>query len=207
MPKVVDHAQRRTEIVHGLWQVILERGIDGVTFRAVAEAAEVSIGRVQHYFDSKRELVLEGCRQLVGAAAAEAGVPEGAGQEGESAEAGGDVVGNLPPEAAEDALTALLGATLQAGDPFRNGAAVWAAYRDRGITDPEIGALVGEAQRGLAAAVADLLRAAGGTAPSSGEVVALTALADGLTQQVLLGLVDPQDAREVLAGEVRRRVG
>src|SRR5699024_11413882 len=62
--KIVDHAQRRTEIVHALWQVIYLSGIDAVSFRSVAEAAGISIGRVQHYFPSRRELVLEGCRQI-----------------------------------------------------------------------------------------------------------------------------------------------
>ena len=60
MPKIVDHAQRRTEIVHALWQVIYLKGIDGVSFRSVAEAAGISVGRVQHYFPSRSELILEG---------------------------------------------------------------------------------------------------------------------------------------------------
>ena len=42
MPKIVDHAQRRTEIIHALWAVIYERGIHAVTYQAVAE---VEIGR------------------------------------------------------------------------------------------------------------------------------------------------------------------
>ena len=32
MPKIVDHAQRRTEIIHALWAVIYERGIHAVTY-------------------------------------------------------------------------------------------------------------------------------------------------------------------------------
>ena len=48
MPKVVDHEQRRSEITMALWLVIYEEGIDGVSFRAVARAAGVSVGRVQH---------------------------------------------------------------------------------------------------------------------------------------------------------------
>src|SRR5699024_6756068 len=80
MPRIVDHASRRAEIVHALWAVIHEKGLDSVSFRAVAEAAGVSIGRIQHYFTSKEELIREGCAQLVAAAETQyAEVPEDAG--------------------------------------------------------------------------------------------------------------------------------
>src|SRR5699024_4565647 len=36
MPRIVDHAARRTEIVYALWAVIHEKGLDSVSFRAVA---------------------------------------------------------------------------------------------------------------------------------------------------------------------------
>ena len=65
MPKIVDPEQRRTEIIHGLWAVIYERGIHAVTYQAVAQAAGVSVGRIQHYFDSKQDLVHAGCRAMV----------------------------------------------------------------------------------------------------------------------------------------------
>ena len=48
MPKIVDPEQRRTEIIHGLWAVIYEHGIHAVTYQAVAQAAGVSVGRIQH---------------------------------------------------------------------------------------------------------------------------------------------------------------
>src|SRR5690625_2815459 len=65
MPRIVDHAARRTEIVYALWAVIHEKGLDSVSFRAVAEAAGVSIGRIQHYFASKEELKIgrASCRE------------------------------------------------------------------------------------------------------------------------------------------------
>jgi len=69
MPKIVDPEQRRTEIIHGLWAVIYERGIHAVTYQAVAQAAGVSVGRIQHYFDSKQDLVHAGCRAMVEGAA------------------------------------------------------------------------------------------------------------------------------------------
>ena len=50
MPKVVDHDQRRAEIIGALWEVIGERGTEGASLMTVARAAGVSVGRIQHYF-------------------------------------------------------------------------------------------------------------------------------------------------------------
>ena len=65
MPKIVDHEQRRTEIIYALWQVIYERGIHAASYQAVARAAGISVGRIQHYFASKQDLVRAGCQAIV----------------------------------------------------------------------------------------------------------------------------------------------
>ncbi|WP_406674919.1 TetR/AcrR family transcriptional regulator [Nonomuraea sp. N2-4H] len=57
MPKIVDHAQRRDELVRAVWEVISREGIEGATVRKVAEAAGVSVGGLRHYFDSQRGLL------------------------------------------------------------------------------------------------------------------------------------------------------
>ncbi|GAA3141797.1 TetR family transcriptional regulator C-terminal domain-containing protein [Planomonospora alba] len=57
MPKIVDHAQRRDELVRAVWEVISREGIEGATVRKVAEAAGVSVGGLRHYFDTKRGLL------------------------------------------------------------------------------------------------------------------------------------------------------
>lgn len=51
-------ALRRAQILDAVTRVVDEHGIDGVTMRRVAEAADVSIGMVTYYFASKRELIL-----------------------------------------------------------------------------------------------------------------------------------------------------
>ncbi|NBE95805.1 TetR family transcriptional regulator [Nonomuraea sp. KC401] len=58
MPKIVDHEQRREEIVRVVWQVVSSEGIEGATVRKVAEAAGISVGGLRHYFDSQRGLLL-----------------------------------------------------------------------------------------------------------------------------------------------------
>src|SRR5699024_5473162 len=114
MPRIVDHAARRTEIVYALWAVIHEKGLDSVSFRAVAEAAGVSIGRIQHYFTSKEELIREGCAQIVAAAE----VPDGAGP----------------------CLTLwhLVTSPIPSTPPRRIGVAVWYAYLAKSVSEPAL---------------------------------------------------------------------
>ncbi|MEU4835604.1 TetR/AcrR family transcriptional regulator [Streptosporangium sp. NPDC023615] len=57
MPKIVDHARRRDELVRAVWEVISREGIEGATVRKVAETAGVSVGGLRHYFDNQRGLL------------------------------------------------------------------------------------------------------------------------------------------------------
>ncbi|GGT33809.1 TetR/AcrR family transcriptional regulator [Nonomuraea spiralis] len=57
MPKVVDHEQRREELVRVVWEIISREGIEGATVRRVAEAAGISVGGLRHYFDNQRGLL------------------------------------------------------------------------------------------------------------------------------------------------------
>ncbi|HHX46538.1 MAG TPA: TetR/AcrR family transcriptional regulator, partial [Brevibacterium sp.] len=134
MPKIVDHAQRRTEIVHALWQVIYLKGIDGVSFRSVAEAAGISVGRVQHYFPSRSELILEGCRLIVDSA--EVADPDDADASSDSGSA--------------DAVAALRDfcfAFIPAGETMRIGASVWYTYVARAVMDEQIADIIRASDR------------------------------------------------------------
>ena len=62
MPKIVDHEARRAELAEALWRVVIREGIGGVTIRSVADEAGWSRGIVEHYFESKDELVRFACR-------------------------------------------------------------------------------------------------------------------------------------------------
>ncbi|MDI6104062.1 TetR/AcrR family transcriptional regulator [Actinoplanes sp. NEAU-A12] len=57
MPKVVDHDQRRADLVRAVWAVIGLHGIEGATVRRVAEQAGVSMGGLRYYFDSQQGLL------------------------------------------------------------------------------------------------------------------------------------------------------
>ncbi|GAA3012695.1 TetR/AcrR family transcriptional regulator [Streptosporangium longisporum] len=64
MPKIVDHEQRREELVRVVWRVISREGIEGATVRRVAEAAGVSPGGLRHYFDNQPALLAFAARAI-----------------------------------------------------------------------------------------------------------------------------------------------
>ena len=62
MPRVVDHDERRREIAAATWRAIDELGVDGTTMRAIAERAGCTIGRLNHYFDSREDMLVAALR-------------------------------------------------------------------------------------------------------------------------------------------------
>lgn len=210
MPKIVDHAARRTEIVHGLWAVIYTSGIDSVSFRSVAEASGISIGRVQHYFPSRRELILEGCRQMVaGAQIAETGA---ANDENASGDVDGrtaenldeDGTGEASPSAVEN-LRQFLHAFIPQGESMRLGASVWHTYVARAVADPQIAEIILETNRATHQMArnrcAEVIEAAAANTDSNvadRHASRLVALATGLAQEVMLDVRSAESAMSLL---------
>lgn len=67
MPKVVDHQQRRQHIANKAAQMIATVGLEKTSIREIAKASGFSKGIVEHYFDSKEDLIdsaLEAVNQL-----------------------------------------------------------------------------------------------------------------------------------------------
>lgn len=62
MPRQVDHAARRRELVQASWDVIAREGIEGITLRKVAAAAGCTTGRIAHYFAGRDELIVSALR-------------------------------------------------------------------------------------------------------------------------------------------------
>ncbi len=58
MPVFVDHEERRRLVIAVASRLIADAGLEAVTVRDVAEAAECSTAIVSHYFHNKRELLL-----------------------------------------------------------------------------------------------------------------------------------------------------
>ncbi|WP_203694074.1 TetR/AcrR family transcriptional regulator [Catellatospora coxensis] len=57
MPRQVDHDERREQLSAAVWHVVSEHGLDGLTLRAVGDAAGCTTGRVAHYFRDKNALL------------------------------------------------------------------------------------------------------------------------------------------------------
>ncbi|MET8001825.1 TetR/AcrR family transcriptional regulator [Nonomuraea glycinis] len=63
MPKIVDHDERRREVLTAASRVIVRDGIDAATTRAIAKEAGYSNGVLAHYFTDKDEILLSALRQ------------------------------------------------------------------------------------------------------------------------------------------------
>lgn len=177
MPRIVDPNKRKLEITYGLWQVIYEHGVGAVTLRAVAAAANISLGRVQHYFSTKEELITFGCQAMVDSAAQQE-VTEGTAQD----------------------LIETLCSTLRDGRDFRLGAAVWTAYQAHAVVNPAIAEIITEAEHQRTAQVERLLSH---TTTRTGQELAdlavyLIALAEGLQQRVLITRLPMATARGII---------
>ncbi len=57
MPKIVDHDQRREDIVDATWRLIERDGFDGATMREIAAEAGFSHGALIRYFPNKESLL------------------------------------------------------------------------------------------------------------------------------------------------------
>ncbi|MFC7491909.1 MULTISPECIES: TetR/AcrR family transcriptional regulator [unclassified Knoellia] len=57
MPKIVDHAQRRTELGSAVRRVVARSGVGGATVRAVAAESGWSMGALRYYFSTQTELL------------------------------------------------------------------------------------------------------------------------------------------------------
>ncbi|WP_067170405.1 TetR/AcrR family transcriptional regulator [Microtetraspora niveoalba] len=57
MPKIIDHGQRRKEIVEVAKKLIVEGGFEAATMRSIVAAAGFANGALKHYFPNKDSIV------------------------------------------------------------------------------------------------------------------------------------------------------
>lgn len=189
MPRIVDHAQRRQEIVAAVWQLIATHGFEGVTLRAVAAEAGISVGRVQHYYGSRAELVRDGCQLMLEVARAQ-------------------FFARIEPLPPLERLRTLLHRAIPTTTDWTYGTVVWNAYQAKSIDDPEIAALVtrahADAVRHAAQYVEDARRdgvlADGDDAADLG--LRLLATSEGYATRVIVGSLAAADALRALDREL-----
>ncbi|MBO0610659.1 TetR/AcrR family transcriptional regulator [Myceligenerans salitolerans] len=189
MPRIVDHAQRRREIVIAVWALIARRGFEGVTLRAVATEANISVGRVQHYYASRTELVRDGCRLMLD-------------------EARSRFTAQIEPLPPVERLRALVRRAVPTSPEWALGTIVWQAYQAKTVDDAEIAGMVTEAHADAVRQAAAFIVAArrDGTLPDGGPpgdiALRLLATSEGYAARVIAGSLDADDALRALDRDV-----
>jgi AcrR family transcriptional regulator len=57
MPKIVDHDERRLELLDATWRIIARHGLEGATLREIATEAGFANGALKPYFPTKETLL------------------------------------------------------------------------------------------------------------------------------------------------------
>jgi TetR/AcrR family transcriptional repressor of bet genes len=173
MPKQVDHRQRREQIADAVCRLTGRQGLDAVSLRHVAAEAGVSMGRVQHYFTTKSEMLLFAFRTV-----------------SERVERRiGDAIADLGESPSPRLLLrTLLLEMLPLSEEAKAEAPVLAAFLARAVVEPGLAEFQREGARQLRAMVADQIAATRGDPEL--EAAGLLALVDGLMTQLLIGHVD-----------------
>jgi AcrR family transcriptional regulator len=190
MPKFVDAALRRQEVVDAVFRIIAADGLERASLREVADEAELAVGSVRHYFGSSDELLTHSFGVVVDRIVGRLTVAD-------------DRLGGLRFGTAEhhEAVLTLLGELLPLDEERVVDACVWMAFKNAARTKPILAAEADRSHRAVAAImgrlVMELSAGAGEGAEQPGvpgpdqhrlvtEAERLLATLDGLTMHALL---------------------
>ncbi|GIH95510.1 TetR/AcrR family transcriptional regulator [Planobispora siamensis] len=194
MPKIVDHDERRRHITEAVLRIAGRHGPDRATLRDIAVEAGISLGAVQHYFRSKEELL----RHVVG-------------HLGEQVTARIMTrVGDLGDVSALSFLEAMAVEILPLDARRRAERRVAQAFGVRAPDLPELIEPLREGYDWVRDHVAELIRQAQGTGELRPELdaecesIALLAMIDGLSSDILIGVRDPGRAVEIVRYHLNR---
>lgn len=176
---------KQGQIVAGVWRVILERGIAGVSFRTVAEAAGVSVGLVQHYYGSKDELIRASAAAMIG------------GSEARYRETDASAP-------ASEAVRHLVVHAIPTTEREVDGVVVWHAYLAASVADDGLASLLRGAKAGQERELARHLAEWMDAGEAARTARTLIALADGLGMRVITGELSGADAVETATAALDR---
>lgn len=185
MPRAADVEQQRTHIAEAVGRLIARGGLEAVSLRSVAREAEVSMGRVQHYFATKDELLLDALQRSYRGMEVRvaARVDDSAGQD-------------------RGVLVAILEEILGEHPQTRDAIRINAAFASRALTDPRIAALLTDGDAEIIALAEQVIIS---SHPEDTEKIdpqqeaqVLFALASGLGSSVALYGMSPAEARQTL---------
>ncbi len=212
MPKIVDEAQRKARIAKAVWEIAAERGLHAATMRAVAAQCGLSVGAIQHSFDSQAGLQRHAMALLVEQAKMRIEVMAQADSNDmvdESAERASDVDSCAIASGDQQERVALLLEQLLPLDEERyREARAWAMFSNEALFDDglrayaaEMNGLIERFYRSCLEHLSEcgLVRRGGDL---SEEAIALQALLDGLTLRLL---AKPASSTAAMARRVLRR--
>lgn len=184
MPKFVDAALRRQEVVEAVFRIVAADGLERASLREVADEAELAVGSVRHYFASSEELLTHSfgvvVDRIVGRLAA-----------------ADERLAEAQPGTAEhhQGVLTLLGELLPLDDERAVDACVWMAFKNAARTKPFLAAEADRSHRAVAAIVGRLVMDVSSAADTGvavdqqrlvTEAERLLATLDGLTMHALL---------------------
>ena len=184
MPKFVDAALRRQEVVEAVFRIVAADGLERASLREVADEAELAVGSVRHYFASSDELLTHSFGVVVDRIV---GRLTAADDRLAEAQPG-------TPEHHQGVLT-LLGELLPLDDERAVDACVWMAFKNAARTKPFLAAEADRSHRAVAAIVGRLVMDLSSAADTDvavdqqrlvTEAERLLATLDGLTMHALL---------------------
>ena len=184
MPKIVDAAVRRQEVVEAVFRIIAADGLERASLREVADEAGLAVGSVRHYFSSSDELLAHSFGVVVDRITGRLDTAR-------------DLLTQLTPGTAEhrDGVLTLLGQFLPLDEERAVDACVWMAFKNAARIRPFLATEADRSHRSVAAVVGWLmmeLRPSGETGADDGhqglvtEAERLLATLDGLTMHALL---------------------
>lgn len=189
MPKFVDAALRRQEVVEAVFRIIAADGLERASLREVADEAELAVGSVRHYFGSSDELLIHSFGAVVDRIV------------GRLTEAD-HRLGALRRGSAEhhEAVLTLLGELLPLDEQRALDACVWMAFKNAARTKPFLAGEADRSHRAVAAIMGRLVLALSGAGEGAAqpgdpdpdrqrlvtEAERLLATLDGLTMHALL---------------------
>ncbi|MGI9007216.1 MAG: TetR/AcrR family transcriptional regulator [Streptosporangiaceae bacterium] len=194
MPKQVDHEARRLAIADAIFALIGRRGLAAVSLRDVAAQAGVSMGAVQHYFASKEDMLLFALGHMRDRALAR--------MQAELA-----VIGDPTARAT---IRAAARAMLPFGEQGRQEAIVAGAFYSVATVNPAYAGPLREGYQRLLAVARQSLAAAARAGELTGgvdtdrEAAMLFFLIQGLVGPVLIGILSPDDAIDLLDYQLHR---
>ncbi|GAP55240.1 HTH-type transcriptional regulator PksA [Arthrobacter sp. Hiyo6] len=200
VPKIVDAAARRQEVVEAVFRIIAVDGLERASLREVADEADLAVGSVRHYFTSSEELLVHSFGVVVDRIIARLTRAR-------------DRIAALPPGSAEhyDGVLTLLGQFLPLDEERAVDACVWMAFKNAARIKPFLAPEADRSHRAVAAVMGWLIIELTKDDDAAREQALVTeaerllATLDGLTMHALLQpeWMTAQMCRDVLDAHLR----